>query len=93
MLKFTTEITLGNIAIVVTLITIAISIGQKIGTLSTTVVQHAAVLDRHAMRMDKYEERLIVIVGDMQRMIGRVEATQDRIDRLTGNRKGEGGFG
>jgi hypothetical protein len=91
-MHFTTEITLGNLAIVVTLIGIAIKIGQRLGALSTTVLQHATVLDRHAVRMDKHEERLTSIAGDLQRMIGRVEATQDRLDKTTGHRRGEGGF-
>lgn len=90
-MHFTTEITLGNLAIVITLISIAIGIGNRLGTLSQTVLQHATVLTQHANRMDKYEERLIGLVGDMQRMMGRVEATQDRLDRYTGRRGGEGG--
>lgn len=91
-MHFTAEVTLGNLAIVVTLIGIAIKIGQRLGALDSTVGQHAGVLNQHTARMDKHEERLTSIAGDLQRMIGRVEATQDRIDRSTGTRRGEGGF-
>lgn len=91
MVHFTSEITLGNLAIVVTLIGIAIQIGQRLGTLSSTVLQHADMLNQHAKRIDKYEDRLTTISGDLQRIVGRLEATQNRIEQQTGYRPGERG--
>lgn len=88
---FTGEITLGNIAIVITLITIAINLGVKFGTVSTLVQGHTDTLKGHAERLDRYERTLIDVGNNMQRMIGRIEATQDRIEHTTGTRSGEGG--
>ena len=89
-MQFTGEITLGNIAIVVTLITIAIGIGRRFGGMEQLLKGHALTLSDHAKRLDNYEGRLVEVVGQVQRVVGRIEATQDRIDRATGYRKGEG---
>ncbi len=86
----TADISLGSIAIVVTLIGIAINIGARLGTITQTVAQHANMLAGQSARMDRYEQGLNKNVGDVQRLVGRIEATQDRIDRNTGRRQGEG---
>lgn len=91
LVHFSTEITLGNLAIVVTLIGIAIRVGWRIGGLEQVVKMHGENLMSHTSRLDLYEGRLVEIVGSVQRLIGRVEATQDRIDQRTGQRSGEGG--
>lgn len=90
-MQFTGDISLGNIAIVVTLISIAVRIGLKLGTVQQLVAGHTITLESHAARLDRYERTLVEVGGNLQRMIGRIEATQDRIDRTTGQRQGEGG--
>ncbi len=94
-MHFTGEISLGVLlsagGIIVTIITVAIRIGTKIGAMETTARAQGESIDRHTRRLDLYEERLVQVVGEVQRMIGRLEATQDRIDKRIGQRLGEGG--
>jgi hypothetical protein len=77
---FNGEITLGNLAIVVTLVGIAISIGTKIGVVQTLVDGHKSILETHSKRLDRYEQALQEVVGQVQRVVGRLEATQGRIE-------------
>lgn len=87
----TGDISLGNLAIIVTLIGIAIRVGVRFGSVQTTLTNQAILIESHAQRLDKYEQRLTDIVGQVQRIVGRIEATQERLERTTGHRKGEGG--
>ncbi len=93
-MHFTGEISLGVIlsaaGIILTLITIASRLGAKIGAMQTTAETQGESIDRHTKRLDLYEERLVQVVGEVQRMIGRMESTQDRIEKRTGMRHGEG---
>lgn len=86
----TGDISLGSIAIIVTLIGVTIRIGMQIGNIQAVASSHETAIARHAARLDLYEGRLVSVVSDVQRLIGRVEATQDRIERQTGTRSGEG---
>lgn len=88
---FSAEVTLGNLAIVVTLIGIAVRFGFRVGMMENRLNEHAKTMIRHTERLDKYEERLVDITGHVQRLIGRLEATQDRIEKMTGFRQGEQG--
>lgn len=90
-MTFTGDISLGNIAIVITLIGIAIRIGMRLGSVESVAKAQAALIEGHSMRLDRYEERLVSIVADVSRLIGRIEATQQRIEKHTGGRSGEGG--
>jgi hypothetical protein len=72
-MHFTGEITLGNLLTIITLVGIAVRFGFLAGYLQTTVSQHTA-------RLDKYETSLLDVVSNVQRMIGRVEGVQDRLD-------------
>lgn len=81
LVHFTGELTLGNLAIVVTLIGVAISIGRRIGAAETTLHDHAAALTQHSHRLDLYEGRLVDVIGQVQRVIGRVEVTQERLEQ------------
>lgn len=83
------QIILGTIPVIVTLVAIAIRFGTTIGAVNTVVSAHTAMFITHTSRMDRYEQTQLQIVGDLSRMMGRIEATQDRIDRTTGHRKGE----
>lgn len=77
-MHLTSEISLGNIAIVVTLIGIAIRFGAKLGSIETTLKTHAETLTMHSSRLDAHETRFMRFVEDLQRMIGRVESMAER---------------
>lgn len=85
----TGEISLGNVAIMVTLIGIAVRVGMRLGSVETVAKAQAALIESHTTRLDRYEERLVSIVSDVSRLIGRIEATQQRIEKHTGERLGE----
>lgn len=87
----TGEISLGSIAIAITIIGAMIRIGQQIGKMQQLVTSQGTLIEGHRKRLDTYEERLVSVVGDVQRIVGRLEATQDRIERATGTRRGERG--
>lgn len=87
----TGDISVGSIAIIITIVSAAIRIGMQIGAMQTIAKTQGDVIVQHTMRLDKYEERLVLVVGDVQRMIGRLESTQDRLEKITGQRPGEGG--
>lgn len=90
-LNVTGEISAGSISIVLSILTTALVIGIRLGTMQQLVRGHSLTLTDHANRLDRYEKTLVSVGGDLQRMIGRIEATQDRIDRHTGNRRGDEG--
>ncbi len=73
--------TLGTILTIITMISIAVGLGIRLGSIQQIVAQHARILDNHSSRLDRYEARLVDIVGDVQRIVGRLEATQERIER------------
>ncbi len=89
-MHFTGEISLGSLAIIITIVGAVIRIGWKMGAMETVARTQGENIERHTIRLDKYEERLVQVVADVQRMIGRLEATQDRLEKLTGRRGGEG---
>lgn len=87
----TGEITLGSIGIIISIAIAVLRVGVQIGGMQTlTKIQGDSIME-HTKRLDLYESRLISVVSDVQRMIGRLEATQDRIEKRTGHRDGEGG--
>lgn len=90
-MQLTGDISLGNIAIIVTLIGIAIRVGMRLGSVEAIAKAQAALIEGHTKRLDRYEERLVSIVSDVSRLMGRIEATQERIEKTTGGRTGEGG--
>lgn len=88
-MHFTGEITLGSIGIIVTLISLAMTIGAKLGDVQAVVKNHGADLLRHAARLDRYESQLVENISQVQRLIGRVESTQTRMDNTTHGRRTE----
>ena len=84
LMHITGEVTLGNIFIIITLVSMAIGMGIRLGSITAIINQHTADLIKHSLRLDTYEMRLVEIVADVQRLIGRVEATQDRLERAHG---------
>lgn len=90
-MQFTGDISLGSVAIIVTLIGIAIRIGMQVGAVQEVAKAQATIIEGHTKRLDRYESRLVDIVSDVSRLIGRIEATQSRLEKSTGGRAGEGG--
>lgn len=71
----TGDISAGTILTILTLIGIAIKIGWRLGHIETTIVDHTT-------RLSLYEQRVVGFIGDLQRLVGRVDAFQERrIDR------------
>ena len=77
-MQITSEISLGTILTIATLIGIAIRFGFRLGHFETTLNNHAKTLVEHATRLGAYEARIVDIVSDLQRLIGRVEASLER---------------
>lgn len=46
---------------------------KRLGNLEMRLETHASTLGDHGKRMGRYEESLFSIVGDLQRVVGRVE--------------------
>ena len=72
-MHFTGNISLGNVLVVVTLVGTAVQFGMRLGTLETTLRQHADALMDHANRLEQHDSRLLDAVGNIQRMLGRLE--------------------
>lgn len=72
-MHFTGEITLGNLAIIITLIGIAIRFGVRLGSFQTTLAAHATALEGHSLRLDRHETQIIRLISSLQRLIGRSE--------------------
>ena len=85
----TAAIAVSCVSVIITMLLIANRIGWHLGRIQSTALEHAKSLSAHAARLDLYEARLVAIGGDLQRLIGRMEATQARIERHTGERPGE----
>lgn len=73
-MHFSGDISLGNLLTVITLLGIAIRLGWTAGMIEKTIALHA-------IRLDRYEQALITIISDVQRLVGRVEGVQDRLDK------------
>lgn len=62
----------SGLGFLVVILTVFISIGG----LRQMLVQHAATLVEHGQRMDTHDRTMLTVVGDLQRVIGRVEYAQ-----------------
>ena len=80
----TGDISLGAISVIVTLLGIAIAFGMRVGRVEATLMTHAQHLVSHGLRLDGYEARLIDVVGHVQRIVGRIETVQTRMERSAG---------
>ncbi len=56
-------------------------IDKRMAGFEQTLQQHATTLTDHAKRLERYEEVLFKIVGDLQRVIGRVEVQHEEDGR------------
>lgn len=85
-IDFVPQVTLGSLLSIVTLISMAIGIGMRLGRFEQKIETLFRSVAAHAQRLDRHEERLIRIVEDVQRIIGRVEehgrGDHDRSRRL-----------
>lgn len=84
---------LDAIAIIITIISTAIGLGMKVGAMQAVAKHQGDAILHHTDRLDKYESRLVDVVSQVQRMIGRLEATQERLEKSTGYHRGEGDHG
>jgi len=73
-MHFSGDVSLGNLLTVVTLLGISVKFGWIVGGIQEVIAMHTK-------RLDRYEAALISVVADVQRMIGRIEGVQDRLDR------------
>ena len=73
-MHFSGDISLGSLLTVVTLLGIAVRFGWMVGGIQEVIMEHTK-------RLNRYEETLMKTVGDVQRIVGRVEGVQDRLDR------------
>ena len=88
-MHFDSTISLGNILTIVGFVAafwvaangIYTRIDRRIVAFETLLEQHALTLVQHASKMEKQDDILLRLVGDMQRLIGRVEGSQQNIDR------------
>jgi hypothetical protein len=78
-MHFNGEITLGSILTIVTLLGIALRFAWTAGALQAVIIEHTK-------RLDRYEIALTEIVSSVQRVIGRVEGVQDRLDAIVRDR-------
>lgn len=53
-------------------------IDKQLGIFGVTIDAHARLLTSHANRMEKQDEMLLRISGDMQRVLGRLEAANQQ---------------
>ena len=80
-LHITGDVSLGTILTICTLVGIAIRFGYRFGKFETTLSEQAKTITDHASRLEVYEGRIVGFVGDLQRLIGRMEFFTDRRDR------------
>jgi hypothetical protein len=72
-LTYSGDITLGSILTIVTLVSIAITLGRRLGSFETTLKQHADTMVQHSARLTNQESRVIDLVASVQRLIGQME--------------------
>lgn len=76
-------VTLGTMIEIASIIVIALSgwsaFKARIAVFEETLNTHAKALLVHGERLDRHEDKLITIVGDLQRVIGHMES--DRLYR------------
>lgn len=86
-MSFTGEIMLGNIAIIVTLVGIAIGFGQQLGSFRTTLLVHANSIDKHTLRLDRHDDKILELITGVQRLIGVQELSDQRAQLLEDRRQ------
>ena len=54
---------------------------KRLASMELHLTTHADTLEEHGHRLGRYEESLFKIVGDLQRVIGRVEVVAPSVTR------------
>ena len=92
-LTFDWTITAGTIIQVATMVILAIAayhaIKGQLAIFNNTLSTHAKSLEEHSQKLITVDERIIKIVADLQRLIGRSEVLIDR--HRVQNRGGDDG--
>lgn len=83
MLKYDDIISLGDVLQILTWLGLAVgayySVRTQLALFRQVLEHHSATLVEHAKRLDRYEESIVRVIGELQRLVGRVESM--RIDR------------
>lgn len=83
-IAFDNTITLGAILQTVTLIGVAFAafyaLKNRIEVFHTVLQEHAQALHKHDAVLSVYETRIFELVGGLQRLVGRIEASDRRHD-------------
>lgn len=62
------------------------AVDKRVSMLEADLVDHTKTLADHAVRMQRWEETLFKIVGDLQRVIGRMEVWDGQTERRSKGR-------
>ena len=49
-------------------------VDKRLASMEQHLTEHAGTIGQHGQRLEKYEQALFKLVGDLQRVVGRVEA-------------------
>ncbi len=79
----TGDLSLGSILTIVTLISIAVTLGRRLGNFEGMLRHHADTITEHSVRLSKQEERVIDLVASVQRLIGQTEVQRYEHRRTT----------
>lgn len=78
--QFLFTITFGNLLEICSLAGVLISLYYaavgRVRDLETTLRHHAEDLSEHAARLDRFSETLVEVMGDVQRIMGRMESVE-----------------
>ena len=82
-MSFDWSVSVGNIVTAVVFLTstllgmwrMSVSITQKAAVFEALLREHAVTLMAHASRMEKQDDLLLKIMGEVQRLIGRMETS------------------
>lgn len=77
-MHFDGTVSLGSLLTIATLIGIAVRLGWTVGGIQAIITQHSKLLEMHTARMEKQDDMLIRISGDMQRIVGRIESANQQ---------------
>lgn len=96
MVNIDPTITVGNlieligftIGLVTTGIGVYIAVSKRLTVFESVLNNHAATLTNHSAKMEKQDDRFLVIIGDIQRLFGNMQAFQTMLLSETAMRTG-----
>lgn len=84
-IAFDNTITLGAVLQIVTLLGVALAafyaVKNRIEVFQTILQEHGQALHKHDAVLQIYETRIFELVGGLQRLVGRIEASDRRHDQ------------